>query len=65
MAQERTTKRVVVGSPTNCWHPGVGVASPSILLATTMHGISGLNSRSSAYQVLRFLYVIFLCTSNT
>ena len=56
---------MMVDSPMNCWHPGVGVASPSILLATTMHGISGLNSRSSVYQVLRFLYVIFLCTSNT
>lgn len=47
---------MMVDSPMNCWHPHVGVASPSILLATTMHGISGLNSRSSVYQVLRFLH---------
>lgn len=42
-----------------------GMVPPSILLATTMHGISGLDFRSSAYQVLRFLYVTFLWTSNT
>ena len=29
------------------------------------HQISGLNSRSSGYQVPRFLWVTFLCTSNT
>lgn len=38
---------------------------PSILLATTRHGISGRYSRSSLYQFGRFLYVIFLWTSNT
>lgn len=31
------------------------VHSPSILLATTMHGISGRNSLSSLYQLFRFL----------
>lgn len=39
--------------------------SPSILLATTQHGISGLYSLSSLYQLARFLYVIFLWTSKT
>lgn len=34
--------------------------SPSILLATTQQGISGLYSLSSLYQLVRFLYVIFL-----
>lgn len=42
------------GSPGTA-DPGSGDGPPSILLATTMHGISGLNSRSSAYQVARFL----------
>lgn len=39
--------------------------SPSILLATTQQGISGLYSLSSLYQLAKFLYVIFLWTSNT
>lgn len=39
--------------------------TPSILLATTQQGISGLYSLSSLYQLAKFLYVIFLWTSNT
>ena len=39
--------------------------TPSILLATTQQGISGLNSLSSLYQLVRFLYVTFLWTSKT
>lgn len=39
--------------------------SPSILLATTQQGISGLYSLSSLYQLAKFLYVIFLWTSKT
>lgn len=38
---------------------------PSILLATTQQGISGLYSLSSLYQLAKFLYVIFLWTSKT